>query len=181
MKYILAALLITLLLSTNFAGQSPAVDEPGCATEQSKSLNFLVGTWKVRSNFRVSRSENKWETTEAVSRISHLFENCIYQEILTGKRDDRPHQFTGLFSYNNLSNKLQWAGGHSEHGVLTLYEGNFVDDELVLESQLFLRSNLVYFRIVFTKTETGFNVRSERSRDKKLWDAGWYRSYTRKE
>lgn len=137
----------------------------------------MVGEWKVRSNFRTSRRDNKWEKTEATSVIKQRFKECVYEELLTGERNGRPHQLLGLYSYNNLSDKLQWVGGHSEHGVLTLYEGEFVDDELILEYSMMLRSRLIHFRIVITKTREGFDLRSERSSDKKLWDAGWYRNY----
>ena len=119
--------------------------------------------------------------TEATSVIRQRFKDCVYEELLTGTRNERPHQLLGLYSYNNLSDKLQWVGGHSEHGVLTLYEGDFVDDELILEYSMMLRSRLIYFRIVITKTRDGFDLRSERSSDKKLWDAGWYRSYRKGE
>jgi hypothetical protein len=180
MKRIVLLMFIIAMFSISIFSQKTNEDPLGCASEKSESLNFLVGTWNVNSKFRLSRSENKWEQTNGTAKITHLFKNCIYQEVLNGTRNGRPHQFTGLFSYNNLSEKLQWVGGHSEHGVLTLYEGNFEDGELKLKNQMTLRSNIVYFRIVVTKTRDGFDVRSERSRDGKLWDAGWYRSYTRK-
>ncbi|MDH3492325.1 MAG: hypothetical protein OEM82_02155 [Acidobacteriota bacterium] len=180
MKRLAVISIVLAALATSFLAQSPQEDALGCATDKSRTLGFLVGEWNVRSNFRINKAQSKWEKSEAVSKITHLFEDCVYQEILTGTRNGRPYQFTGLFSYNNMSDKLQWVGGHSEHGVLTLYEGDFVDGELILENQLMLRSNLVYFRIVITKTKDGFDVRSERSADKKLWDAGWYMSYTRR-
>ena len=177
MKRIVFLLTVTLFFA--FVCSAQQNDPIGCATPQSKSIGFLVGTWKVKSKFRTNRRENKWETTEAVSKIDHLFRDCVYKEVLTGKRNGRFHEFAGLYSYSNISNKLQWVGGHSEHGVLALYEGNLEGDILELKNEIEIRGRKFYLRRVLNKTGSGFTVSSERSVDGKTWDASWQLEYVR--
>lgn len=179
-KYLTVLIPLMLVLSAAQALPTPAQDKPGCATVQSKKLGFLVGRWNVKSRFRISRREDKWEQTTAFSVIDDQFRDCLYREILTGERNNRPLKFIGLYSYSNVSNRMQWVGGHSEHGILTMYEGRFVDGSLILENETEIGGRKFYFRRVVTRTNKGFKVRSERSTDGKAWDAGWFLEYERR-
>ena len=179
--FILSLFILQILILNSFAQETvQPKDELGCATEESKRLKFLEGKWNVVNRFRINGRENIWEETKAKSKIKFLFKDCLWQEELKGKREGRPHKVISLYSYNNMSKKLQWVGGHSEHGVLTLYEGNFDEGELKLESSLEIRGRTIFFRRLITKTASGFEVRSQRSVDEgKTWDTGWHLTYTR--
>lgn len=179
---VMCLFLLQISLLSVFAqtAEGPPADEPGCATERAEKLKFLEGEWDVVNRFRLSGRDNKWEKTEARAVIRPLFANCLWFEELRGTRAGRPHRVIGLYSYNNITDKLQWTGAHSEHGVLTLYEGDFEGGELKLESALEIRGRKFLFRRLITKTPQGFEVRSQRSLDGgKSWDTSWHLTYSR--
>lgn len=182
-KIIILSLFIlqTFLITTLAQNTDQPKDELGCATEQAKQLKFLQGKWNVINRFRTSGQDNKWEETKAKSEIKFLFKDCLWLEELEGTREGRPHEVIGMYSYNNINDKLQWVGGHSEHGVLSLYEGNFEGDDLNMFSSLEIRGRKILFRRQITKTAKGFEVRSQRSVDDgKTWDTSWHLTYTRR-
>lgn len=176
---VFAVIVVTAALAARTAGQTTD-GVPGCETEKAKQLQFLEGAWDVESRFRTSSEPEKWELTEAVSVIEPVFPGCLWREEMTGIRARGPLSVIGLFSYTNISDRLQHSWAHSLHGALSHYEGGFVGDELVFEARFTLRGREFISRKVFRKTPNGFDVRSERSADGgKTWDAGWYLSYRR--
>jgi hypothetical protein len=58
----------------------------GCALVEGQKLKFLLGDWKVTSKFRLSKEPEQWEETQAHSKITSLFEDCLLVERFEGRR-----------------------------------------------------------------------------------------------
>ncbi|MCO6510041.1 MAG: DUF1579 family protein [Aridibacter famidurans] len=173
-----AALAAALFLG--MSATSALAQDEGCETEDAKQMSFLAGTWNVESRFRISRNPERWETTAAKSVIDDVFAGCVWQEDYSGIRDGKPLKVIGLFGFSNITGNLQHTWSHSQHGILTFYEGRLVGDEIVFNSQLSVRGTVFLFRKVIKRTRDGFEARTERSTDGgKTWDAGWLLSYTK--
>ncbi|REJ75215.1 MAG: DUF1579 domain-containing protein [Acidobacteria bacterium] len=154
--------------------------DAGCQTERSKMLGFLSGTWTVQSDFRMSRNPEVWESTEGTSVIEPVFPGCLWKETLSGTREGKPITVAGLFGYSNISDKFQHTWAHSNHGVLTFYEGVFEEESLVFSAELIVGERKILFRKVIQRTAEGFDARTERSVDGgESWDTGWKVSYRR--
>lgn len=153
-------------------------DEIGCATTEGSKLSFLIGDWKVKSKFRTGN--DKWEETTGTSKIIFLFNKCLVQEKLDIKRDGRPLSVIAMYSYNNFTNNYQWIFAHSEHGLLTLFEGGLNDDKFILKNALDVRGRTIRFERHLTKTKAGFTLTAKRSFDKgKTCRDDWYLDYYR--
>jgi len=142
-------------------------------------LRFLEGEWKVESRFRLSRDPERWETSVGHSRIEALFPGCLWREAFTGSRGGMELKVTGLFAFSNISNRPQHVWAHSQHGLLTFYEGEVDGASINFESGLDLRGTRVLVRKVFTRNDAGFEVRTERSADgRRTWDVNWVLVYS---
>lgn len=171
----LAAALFLVVSATSALAQ-----DAGCETDDAKQMSFLAGSWKVESRFRISRNPERWETTAAKSVIDDVFPGCVWQEEFSGTRDGKPLKVIGLFGFSNITGNLQHTWSHSQHGILTFYEGRLVGDEIVFSSQLSVGGSVFLVRKVIKKVSGGFEVRTERSTDEgKTWDAGWFLSYSK--
>ncbi|QQS40100.1 MAG: DUF1579 family protein [Acidobacteriota bacterium] len=171
----LAAALFLGMSATNALAQ-----DAGCESDEAKQMSFLAGNWNVESRFRVSRNPEKWETTTGKSVVEDFFPGCVWKEEFTGTRDGKPLRVIGLFGFSNITGNLQHAWSHSQHGILTFYEGRMVGDEIVFSSQLSVRGTVFNFRKVIKRTGEGFDARTERSTDGgKTWDTGWFLSYNK--
>jgi hypothetical protein len=174
------SIILTLLLITP-AIAFAQVNAGGCASVEGQKLNFLLGEWKVTSRFRLSKEPEHWEETQARSKITSLFDNCLLVEQFEGKRQGHPFKATGMYAYDRNSKTHQWMGVDSEHGVLTLYSGELSGNDLVLESKVEISGQTVLLRRVWTLRATGgFEVRSQRSTDAgHTWDTTWHMMYQR--
>lgn len=171
-------IILTLLLIT------PAIafaqnNAGGCASLEGQKLRFLLGEWKVTSRFRLSKEPEQWEETQARSKITSLFAECLMVEQFEGKRQGHPFKATGMYAYDRNLQNYQWVGGDSEHGVLTLYAGSLNGSEFMLESKVEISGRTVLLRRAWTQRAAGgFEVRSQRSTDAgRTWDTTWHMIY----
>jgi hypothetical protein len=180
-RYLLLS--VWLISSTSAIAQQANVqpDAGGCASVEAQRLSFLIGNWKVRSRFRLSREPEKWEETQARSRISFQFEKCLMMERLEGTREGHVLRAAAMYAYNRNSKKYEWVGVDSGHGFLTLYTGSLTGNELLLESTVEISGHSIPLRRVLTKNPAGgFEVRFQRSTDGgRSWDTAWYLVYSR--
>ena len=153
----------------------------GCDSAEGQKLKFLTGEWRVKSRFRLSKEPEQWEETQARSTITSRFEGCLLTEQFEGSRQGHPFKASGMYAYDRNSQKYQWVGVDSEHGVLTLYAGGFNESALVLDSKVEISGRTVLLRRVWTpRAAGGFEVRSQRSTDAgRTWDTTWQMIYQR--
>ena len=152
--------------------------ETGCSTDESRRLAFLEGDWKVESRFRISSRPEKWETTEAVSNISPVFPGCLWEEAFEGIREGEAIRIVSLYGFSNVSNRFQHTWAHSQHGMLTNYEGRFENGVLTFETTISILILELRLRKVIRRNRSGFEVRSARSTDNgKTWDETWVLTY----
>lgn len=168
-----AVLAITLAAASAFA----QTEAPGCGNNKARALSFLEGKWTVESRYRTSSNPEKWEETSAESSILPVFPDCLWREELTGTRSESPLNMIGLFGYSNVSDRFQHTWAHSRHGMLTFYEGDFSNGELLFETRLAVRGKEVRFRKVISKVATGFDVRTLCSTGA---DSGWQETWVLK-
>lgn len=179
-KLLIINLFIILIGSISIFGQqsNQKKDELGCSTKEGQKLNFLIGNWKVKSKFRKGSNPDKWEETDGKSKIKYLFNECLAQEKLDVKRDGRPLTLITMYSYNNFTQKYQWMFAHSEHGLLSLFEGKLKDDKFNLKNSLELGTRKILFERHLSKTKKGFQLIAKRSFDNgKTWRVDWYLDY----
>ena len=180
-KYLLP--IVWLMTSLIVVGQQANVPQGNgdCASVEAQRLSFLIGEWKVKSRFRLSREPEKWEETQARARISYLFENCLLEEQLEGMRQGHVLIATAMYAYNRFSKKYEWVGGDSEHGFLTLYTGALNGHDLVLETTVKILNESILLRRLLTKSpDGGFEIRYQRSTDNgRSWDTAWHLVYSR--
>ncbi len=174
----LRSIIFALLLITPAIAVAQ-VNAGGCASVEGQKLKFLLGEWKVTSKFRLSKQPEQWEETQARSKITSRFEDCLLVEHFEGKRQGHSFTATGLYAYDRNAKNYQWVGFDSEHGVLTLYVGGLNGNDLVLESKVEISGQTVRLRRVWTQRATGgFEVRSQRSTDAgRNWDTAWHMIY----
>jgi len=166
-----------LIMAALFFFAGP-VSASACESEQAKKLSFLEGEWLVESRFRSGGEPERWETSRAHSKIEAVFPGCLWREEFTGSRGGRELKVTGLFAFSNISNRLQHVWAHSQHGLLTFYEGVAEGGSIEFESGFSLRGTRVLVRKVFTRKDSGFEVRTERSLDEgRTWDVNWILVY----
>ena len=178
---IVLALAVTVLSLIPVFSQQSGTDEPGCASNEGKQMDFLVGEWNVKSKFRVGSRPDKWEETLGTSRIKYLFDQCLLFEKLNVKRGGRPLTVIATYSYNNISRNYQWSFAHSEHGLLSFFEGPLADDGFTFRNTLELGGRKILFKRLLTKTKEGFELVAKRSFDNgTTWRDDWYLSYTRR-
>ena len=172
-------IMVTAFSFTSVLSQQPGTDEPGCASNEGKQMDFLVGEWNVKSKFRVG--PDKWEETVGTSRIKYLFDECLLFEKLNVKRGGRPLTVIATYSYNNISRNYQWSFAHSEHGLLAFFEGPMGNDGFTFRNTLELRGRKILFERLLTKTSQGFELVAKRSFDNgATWRDDWYLSYSRR-
>jgi hypothetical protein len=179
--FIIGLFILQLSLINTLAQQAnQKQDELGCATEEGKKLSFLLGNWKVKSKFRVGNNPDKWEETVGTAKINFLFDNCLVQEKLDIKRDGRPLTVISMYSYNNFTNNYQWIFAHSEHGLLTLFEGELNNGKFILKNSLEIQGRTILFERHLVETKNGFDLTARRSFDNgKTWRTDWYLEYYR--
>ena len=171
---------IVLIFSVNILGQQPDQKARGCVTDEGKQLNFLVGDWNVDSEYRLRGGTNEWERTRGTSKIKFVFDQCLLSEKLNVTREGRPLTVVAFYSYNNFSKIYQWAFAHSEHGLLSLYEGPLEENRFVFKYSAKFGDRTILFKRILTKSPKGFELVAKRSNDYgKNWGVSWRLSYYR--
>lgn len=178
-KTLFTGIFTLLLLAAGAAGQETR-DEPGCASDAGRKLDFLIGDWQVTSKYRVGSDPDRWEKTDGRASLEHVFGGCLVRERLETERGGRPLTVIALYSYNNISDKYQWLFAHSEHGVLSLFEGGLEKGVFTLKNSLEVRGRVMLFERVLRETKNGFEMIARRSFDGgKTWRDDWFLSYRR--
>ena len=173
-------LLIVFLAAVPVAAQGTEKDPLGCSTPEGKAFSFVVGDWKVKSKFRVGSNPDNWEETQGTSKIEYTFEGCLAREDLRIKRNGRPLNVVSMFSYSNISRKYQWMYAHSEHGVLSLFEGDKNGKIFNFKDSVEVRGRTFLFERRMKKTDSGFVLVARRSFDQgKTWRDDWYLEYSK--
>ncbi len=153
-----------------------------CRSPQAMQLAFLEGEWRVESRFRLGGDPVEWETSTAESSIRALFPGCVWREEFRGVRGGEKLEMTGLFGYSNISDRLQHVWSHSQHGLLTYYEGELSEGSVSFVSEFEFRGTRVIVRKVITRLTSGFDMRTERSLDGgKNWEPNWFLKYSPRE
>ncbi|NNE97915.1 MAG: DUF1579 family protein, partial [Pyrinomonadaceae bacterium] len=155
---------VILILSLNLYSQNPDNSARGCVTEEGKQLNFLIGSWKVKGKNRL-RGSDKWEEYVGSSKIKFVYDQCLAAEKLLIKREGRPLTITALYSYNNIAKKYQWVFAHSEHGLLSMYEGPLENNKFAFSYAFEIGERRIMFKRELTRLTSGFEMVASRSTD----------------
>jgi len=162
MRMIISIAIIIFVLTSAYGQQNDA-EARGCVTDEGKELSFLVGDWKVKNQTRVAGGDEKWDEHNGSSKIKFIFDQCLLAEKLTIKREGRPLTVFVLYSYNNISKNYQWAFAHSEHGMLSLYEGLLEKDKFDFRYSFEIGDRIRLFKRELTRSSNGFELVASRS------------------
>lgn len=144
-------------------------------------LDFLVGTWKVKVDSRLS-AQGPWEKTEATSTVRKTLNGTLIEEEFNGTRENKPFLIKTLFAINSASNRYQRVFADSEHGVLIEFEGEKNEDTIRFDKTwTYSNGSAVKLRVVYhiiSKDE--FVIETMRMPDQvKEWDVTGRMKYMR--
>ena len=155
---------VTLVAATpmGIVGQD---GQSGCSDAVQGDLGGYVGRWQVESVFRASASA--WATTRATVTITSELTGCLLREDYQGDRFGKPYAYLALWGANGLDPvRYQRVFAHSQHGLLTLRQGWFVGDTLVLRSTTRVRGiDVLEEDRISRPTVSGFTLSNRRSTD----------------
>jgi len=113
------------------------------------ALDFLVGKWKVETDFRLS-AQGPWEKSEGTASIHKTLNATLIEEEFTGTRTGKPFLIKTIFGINNANNKFQRVFADSEHGVLIEFEGEKNNDSLYFDKTwIYTNGSSVKLRVVY--------------------------------
>jgi hypothetical protein len=113
-------------------------------------------------------------------------DGCLLREEYTGGRFGQPYQVLSLWGVHGMDSgaSIQRVTGHSQHGLLTLYEGATMaeGDSLVLAHSQTIRGTPVLFQHIFAPFGAdSMRFTSRRSIDEgATWRVTWFADYRRR-
>ena len=112
-------------------------------------LNFLLGSWEVEVNTRLS-ANGPWENSHATSSIAKTLKASIIEENFSGKREGKEFLIKTLFAINNSNNKFQRVFADSEHSVLIEFEGDKNSDTIFFDKTwVYATGSTVKLRVAY--------------------------------
>lgn len=174
MKSILAAAILLVTI--------PAIAQhDGSARDKLKALDFLVGTWAVDVQARLSM-QGPWENSKATSVIKKTLDNTLIEEEFTGSREGKPFLAKTLLAINNQTDRFQRIFIDAPHGVLVDFEGIQEENKFVFDKTwVYANGNTVKLRAVYTIESTdSFTLETMRMpAGSTTWDVSGRSKYSR--
>ena len=139
--------------------------QPDCSGTVAAQFGGYLGRWRVESQFRGANGQ--WEGSTAVATMTAELSGCLLREEYSGSRFGEPYAYVALWGANGLApTEYQRTFAHSQHGLLTLRQGRFVGDTLVLRSTTRVRGTDVMEEDRITRpTSSTFVLTNRRSTD----------------
>ncbi len=159
---------ILLILFTLGAG---AMSAQHVSQDLLKPLDFLAGEWTVEANRRLAK-DGPWDKSTGSSKFEKVVGQSIFQEDHTGTKQGRDFIVRTWLANDNRTKLYQRVSVDSDHGVLSLFEGNFSGDTLALFNQLKLPDQVIHLRHQYIiVSQDKFIFESARSTDGgRNWD-----------
>ena len=160
------ALLTSLTVLTIAASKqrTPAV---GCATNAQRALGGFLGDFDVSAAFR--NGPGTWDSSLARSSFAWDLDGCVLVERFDGVRFGQPYRYLSIWgAAGDPGRPIQQWFVHSQHGVMTLSEGNWnpTGDTLIVEDSAFVRGGWVHQRHIMSRPVAGrFVSEGRRSED----------------
>lgn len=157
-------ILILLVICLDVYGQH-------ISAEELKPLEFMVGTWRVESDVRLSKN-GPWEQSVGQALITRTVGETILEESYTGTRQGSVFTSKTWLGNDNRTKLYQKVFVDSGHGVLVLYEGTLEEKILNLYHKLHLNDVTITLRSKYDLiSDDSYTVESARSlNDGKTWD-----------
>ena len=166
------ALVVLFLATFEYAvqgqtGSKSHAASPACADTTQRLLAPFVGHWTVRVAYR--RGEAAWDSSTGEAHIRSEMDGCLLREDLHGARFGAPYHYLALWGAHGMPPRpIQRTFAHSQHGILSLSEGNWNAraDTLILEDSAYVRDTWVRQRVVLSRPgPAGFTREGWRSED----------------
>jgi hypothetical protein len=170
-----------ILLSFFLIASNGSFAQPGDSKEKLKSVDFLIGTWDVDVDARLSLN-GPWEKSKGTSVIRKTLNSSLVEEEFVGTREGRPFLSKTLFAINNMTDKIQRVFIDAPHGVLLDFEGLLMNDSLVFnKTWKYANGNSVDLGVTYKKlSPNSFIVTSMRMPNGATsWDITGRMIYTR--
>lgn len=144
--------LAALTLSAD-KGHGPAAT---CATDVQRALGVFLGDYEVRAAFRAGPVA--WDSSLARSNFAWDLDGCVLMERFDGLRFGQPYRYLSIWgAEGDTARPIQHIFVHSQHGVLSLSQGNWnpAGDTLIVEDSAFVRGGWVHERHVMSRPASG--------------------------
>lgn len=127
-----------------------------CATNAQRVLGVFLGDYEVRATFRAGPAA--WDSSLARSTFAWDLEGCVLVERFDGMRFGQPYRYLSMWGAGgDTARPIQQVFVHSQHGVLSLSQGNWTPtgDTLFVEDSAFVRGGWIHERHVMSRPVAG--------------------------
>ncbi len=155
--------LLTSLTGLTLAASSPQGRAVTCATNAQRVLGVFLGDFDVHAIFRTGPAT--WDSSLARSHFAWDLDGCVLVERFDGIRFGQPYRYLSIWgSAGDTLRPIQQWFVHSQHGVMSLSEGNWnpTGDTLIVEDSAFVRGSWVHQRHIMSRPVAGKFVREGR-------------------
>lgn len=149
------------------SGDSQGPAEP-CATSTRRSLAVFLGEFDVAATFRTGPAT--WDSSPAQSLFAWDLDGCLLVERFDGMRFGAPYRYLSVWgaASGDSVRPIQQLFVHSQHGVMTLSQGNWnlTGDTLIVGDSAFVRGRWIHERHRMSRPVAGrFVSEGRRSED----------------
>jgi hypothetical protein len=148
--------------------------------EMLKPLDFLVGEWTIEAHRRLAKN-GPWDISKATATFQKVVGESVFEEHQVGTKDGKSLEVRTWLANDNRTKLYQRVSVDSDHGVLSLFQGDLKHDTLSLSTQLQLPDLTVFLRhrYIFVSKDK-FVFESARSTDAgQTWDMTSRLTYNR--
>ena len=152
-------------------GAAPAAQPFNCRDATSRMIGFMMGEYSVRAVFRAGAAA--WDSSIAVVTITPDLGGCVLREHFRGTRYGAPYESVALWGVHGDSvSPVQRTFVHSQHGLLSISQGQIVADTVILEDSAFVRGKWIYQRTLVWRDQNR-ELRNEGRRSEDM-RATWF-------
>lgn len=147
---------------------------------QLRKIAFLEGAWTVTMSVKPD-PRGGWIETHGESTFAWILDGSVLEQIYDGDMQGRPFLGRGHLAFNRFTSKWQHTWSDNTAAILSIYEGDFDDERLIVIGQESTGQASFSVRVTwYNMTNDKFNWLLEISTDGTEWSPMMKALYTRK-
>jgi len=151
------------------------------APPQLSMVSFLEGDWDVVMHVKPDPAGD-WVETTGTSTFRLILNKTILEQDYTGDMWGQAFLGKGYLGFNRFTDTWQHSWSDNIAAIISLYEGQFENGELVVVGKEKTPQDTFYVRVRwFNISEANFEWVLETSFDKESWSPSMKAVYARKE
>lgn len=148
--------------------------------DQLEKIAFLEGTWTVIMSVKPD-PRGDWIETRGESIFAWILDGTVLEQAYDGDMGGRPFLGKGHLAYNRFTGKWQHTWSDNTAAILSIYEGDFVDERLVVIGRESTGQASFSVRVTwYNIAKDRFDWTLETSKDETEWWPVMKAVYTRK-